>query len=402
MEKQAFDRVLPRCSLFETCGGCTLQDLSYADQLFLKKQRVERFLAEAGVTADVSLTGLEEPWRYRNKAEFSFGEDKGQLSLGFHAARSFSRIIDLDDCFLLPQPMLDLLHQLRRLSRQSGLPAYHLKSHRGFFRYAILRQSHATGKMQLCLLTGSASGDYPLDCLRGKIEAIFHALAQDNPHFHSGYWGITDKLSDVALPETLEHLHGEAFLEEAIGPFKVSLHPLTFLQSSTIQAQRLYEAIADRLKAGCLTAWDLYCGIGLISFYLSGRVGHIYGIEQSAASVSLANLNAKRNGVSNASFYEGAVEDVLKDRRFWLKKARPDVVIVDPPRTGLNPAVIASIVCAKPLQIGYVSCNVQSLARDLKLILSSFPRYQVESVESFDMFAQTDHVETLAWLRQVG
>lgn len=395
-----FERITPRCPLFGVCGGCSLQDLAYADQLLLKKQRIERFLAQTGMPGEVGITGLEEPWRYRNKAEFTFGEDNGRLTLGFHAARSFSRIVDLDDCFLLPQPLLKILRDLKHFAQASGFPAYNLRTHQGFFRYAILRQSFATGKIQLCLLTSSVCGEKTIEQLGKVVEGFFERLARDNPSFCSGYWGLTDKSADIAVPDTLAHLYGEAFLKETIGPFAVELHPLTFLQSSTVQAQRLYEAIARGIEAEYSAAWDLYCGIGFISFYLSRRVKRVYGIEQSASSIALAREHARRNGINNAVFHEGPVETVLRNRRFWLKEARPGVVVVDPPRMGLNPAVISSVVCARPAQIGYVSCNVQSLVRDLKLLLSSFPRYRVALVEAFDMFPQTDHVETLVWLKR--
>ena len=212
----------------------------------------------------------------------------------------------------------------------------------------------------------------------------------------------SDRLADIAVPDALTLLAGTAQLEDRIGPFRVLLEPLSFLQPSSLQADRLYTAVADAVGGATDgTVWDLYCGLGLVSFYLSRRVRTIYGIEAEPGQIALAERNAEANGVTNVEFRAGKVETLLLDRRFWLQEAKPDAVVVDPPRAGLHPAALASLLAARPRRIAYVSCNVQSLARDLQQLTSGFPRYRLAAARAFDMFPQTNHVETVAWLERV-
>jgi len=393
-EKSAYARVEPPCPYFGTCGGCALQDLSYADQLTLKRMRLERALAAVSDGQSVEVVGLDDPWRYRNKAEFTFGGSVGQLMLGYHAARSFWRIVDLDDCLLLPEPAMAVVRDARALASQTGLPAYHPKTHEGFFRYLLIRVSRATGRMLLSLIT--TPGD------RRAMEEIAQTLGARHPAIASVYWGVTSRLADIATPETLTLLRGEPFLEDQIGPFRLCLHPLSFLQPSHVQADLMYQFLADTIGADTTgVAWDLYCGIGVIALYLSPRFRTVYGIDVEPHHLELAGRNAALNNVHNVEFRAGRVESLLRDRRFWAQEAKPDVAVVDPPRAGLHRDAVSSLLAARPRRIGYVSCNVQSLAQDLAALRSNFPRYRLSALRAFDMFPQTNHVETVAVLDRV-
>ncbi len=403
-EKAAYARVDPPCPYFGTCGGCTLQDLAYPDQLALKRDRIRRALAALGEAPPVELIGLEDPWRYRNKAEFTFGEWDGRLALGYHAARSFWRVVDLDDCLLLPEPVTRVLRDVRDAAVRTGLPPYHPRTHQGFFRYLLVRSSRATGRILVCLMTSPGSADGTAGngaAVRAVVEGMAHDVVARHPAVESFYWGLTGRVADVAVPEQLILLEGAPHLEERLGPFRIKLHPLSFLQPTSVQADRLYTTVCGRLRPGADgVAWDLYCGLGLIAFYLASRVRKVYGIDGEPHHLELAALNASLNGVRNVEFRAGRVEALLLDRRFWLQEAKPDVVVVDPPRAGLHPRAIASILAARPAQIAYLSCNIQSLVRDLGALRTGFPRYRLAAVQAFDMFPQTNHLETFALLER--
>ena len=392
-EKSAYIRVEPPCQYFGTCGGCSLQDLAYEHQLALKRERIQRAFASLSGVPPLEIVGLEEPWRYRNKAEFTFGEANGQLALGYHAARSFWRVVDLEDCLLVPESVSHVLRDVRALAAQTGLPAYHPRTHQGFFRYLLVRSSHATGELLVCLMTSPGP--------REAVERLAHALLPHHPSISSFYWGITNRVADVALPDELLLLHGARHLEDRLGPFRIRLHPLSFLQPTHAQAERVYDVLCRALRnAPSGIAWDLYCGIGLVAFYLSRSFQKVYGIDIEPRHLELAALNASLNGLSNIEFRAGRVETLLTDRRFWLQQAKPDVIVVDPPRAGLHPQALSSVLSARPAYLAYLSCNVQSLVRDLGLLLSGFPRYRLIEARAFDMFPQTNHVEILTLLKR--
>ena len=388
-----FQRVAAPCPYFGTCGGCAIQDLSYEDQLALKRDRLQRALAVLGPLPALELIGLEEPWRYRNKAEFTFGEREGRMVLGYHQARSFSRIVDLDDCLLMPAPAMAATRTALDLARKTGLPVYHPRTHQGFFRYLVVRYSHATQTILLCLMTTPG--------VREAVEDLARDVMARHPEVISVYWGVTNKLADVAVPDELHLLRGAAYLEDHLGPFRLRLHPMSFLQTSSVQAARMYERLSQALAAvSPSVAWDLYCGVGLVGFYLSRCARQVYAIDSEPRHVESAERNASLNGIQNVSFRVGCVETLLQDRRFWLQEAKPDVIAVDPPRAGLHPHALSSILAARPVRIAYFSCNVQSLVRDLEMLLKSFPRYRVAEMTAFDMFPQTNHVETFVLLER--
>jgi len=390
-EKAAFPKQEAPCTYFGSCGGCTLQELTYADQITLKRERVQRALASVGWGASVELIPLSDPWRYRNKAELTFSRWDGQLTLGYHAARSYWRVIDLEECLLLPESMVRVLTHVRQLARETGLPAYHPTRHEGFFRYATLRASRATGQLQVCITTAPGP--------REVIERIAEALMGGAPDVGSVYWGVSRSVADVAQPEELTCLLGEPYLEERIGRFRVKLHPLTFLQPSVEQAERIYEDVAALAQAGGSgTAWDAYCGMGLVAFYLAAQYRMVYGLDASARNLELAALNVELNDVTNVAFRYGKIEDLLRDRRFVLQDAKPELVMLDPPRSGLHPRALNGVLAARPQHLLYLSCNTQTLIRDLALLQSSYPRYRLLHCRAYDMFPQTNHVEVLVQL----
>ena len=392
-EKAAFAKVEAPCPYFGACGGCSIQDLGYADQLTLKHQRLLRALGTIDPTLPVEVVGTEDPWRYRNKAEFTFGEAEGRLILGYHAARSFWRLVDIDDCLLLPESVTRVLRDVRRLAQQTGRPAYHPRTHQGFFRHCVIRTSYATGQLMVCLVT--TTGD------RQVIEELARALRERHPDVASVYWGLNTRMADVAMPEELFLITGAPYVQDQIGPFTVQLHPFTFLQPAPRQAERLYTQVTQWVSdAPEGVAWDLYCGIGLLAFYVASKFRLVHGLDVEARNLDMAQLNATANGIANVQFHRGKAEDLLRDKRFWLTQARPDVVVLDPPRCGIHRDVASSLLAARPKQLVYVSCNLNALVRDLALLTTGFPRYRLSQVKAFDLFPHTNHLEILALLER--
>jgi len=393
LEKQTFDKTTPRCQHFGVCGGCTLQDLPYASQLELKRTLLAKQFAALGYTAAIPVQGLGEPWRYRNKMEFTFGTWDGEVVLGLHERGSFWKIVDVVDCHLVPVVFSDVLAAVRRLVRATGLPAYNPRTHQGFFRYLMLRQSRATGELVACLIT--TAGEEP------AMHSLASQLRDEVPQMVSVYWGVNQKLADVAIPDELQLIAGSACFEEQIGPFRLTLHPFNFLQPNLEQAERIYETIVQLSRPGpAEVAWDLYAGVGLVSLYLAGSAGRVIGMESDAHNVTLARLNAERAGLTQIEYRHGRVEELLRLRNRLTWMGQPSLIVVDPPRSGLHKEVQQGIVAAFPRQLVYLSCNAASQVADLQRILAMAPQYRLAHVLAYDMFPQTSHVETLVVLER--
>lgn len=395
-DKSSFERIAAPCVYFGTCGGCSLQDIAYADQLRLKHQRVSQALETVGIELADPVVPLADPWRYRNKAELTFGTARAlgavdALTVGYHEAGSYWRVVDIDECLLMPAPVAPVVRTMRELCRAAGLPAYRQKTHEGFFRHLLIRHSRTRQTSLVALITTPGND--------AVIRNLFETLLKREPSVSSAYWGISESLADVAYPQTLIHLGGSPSLEDRVNRFQIRLLPFSFLQPSTEQAERIYQQLVEWAGTGAI-AWDLYCGLGLIGLHLSEAYQKVYGIDVESDHLSLARTHAAMNGVSNVEFRAGKAEELLQDRRFWLQEARPNLVVVDPPRSGLHPQVIATLLGARPERIAYLSCNVNSLAKDLKELFSGFPRYRATRVKAFDMFPQTHHVETLVLLER--
>ena len=391
-DKAAFRTIEPPCPYVGSCGGCTLQDLEYADQLTLKHQRLLRTLGALDPSLTLELVPAEDPWRYRNKAELTFSAlapVADSLVLGYHAKRSFWRIVDLDDCLLLPEAVSRLIADVRRLAQHTGQPAYNPRTHQGFFRYLVIRHSRSTEKLMVCLITTQGE--------RSLIDSLSEELVRKHPAIASVYWGIATNVADVAMAEELSLIRGEASLEDRVGPFAIRLHPCNFLQPNSAQAERMYEQVRRWVSAsGQGVAWDVYCGIGLMAFYLSSAFKTVYAVDAEERNLELGRVNAQVNGIANVQFQLGRAEDVFLNKRFWLVEAQPDVVVVDPPRSGLHPSVIATLLSARPKQLICLSCNAQTLVRDAQMLMTGFPRYRLRDIVAFDLFPHTPHVEVVA------
>ena len=387
------NRILPRCAHFGLCGGCLLQDVPYPDQVDEKRKRLEALLREGDLqpAVPISAIGMEDPWAYRSKMEFTFGQDGDRITLGLHQRASFQKIVEILRCEIASPAVNELLTALREGVNRSGLKAYHPKTHQGFWRYAVVRASRRTGDLMLLLITHEGSPE--------AMKAMAEFLPRRVPALKSLYWGVSTKVSDVAVAERMELVWGAEKLEDQVGPVRFEVGPTNFVQPNLLLASQVYRAIASGAGlTGREAVYDLYCGIGLIALSLAPGAKVVYGVESERENVASAECNARLNGISHAVFVWGKLEHVLKNRALFQAGPKADVIVLDPPRPGLHPDVFAPVLEAGAAKLLYLSCNPVSLARDLKILLGRDSRYRLSSVQMFDFFPHTAHLEALAVL----
>lgn len=384
----------PRCRHFGPCGGCTLQQMAYPDQVRFKIGLLAEILRKELGTRELPVPEVicdPDPWAYRSKMEFTFGEEAGRVILGLHERGSFHRIVDIEQCEIAAAPVSRLLAGIRRVARRFPARAWHPRRQEGFWRYAVVR-SGAGGDLLLLLITYEGS--------REPMEALARELPADVPELKSVYWGVSTRVADVARPERLERLFGSEWVEDQVSGVRYRMGPGHFVQPNLHLVPQVYQAI--RAQAGLTdreTVADLYCGIGLITLLLARDARAAVGVECEPENVAMAERNATINGLSNATFLCGKTEDLLKGQALFRMTAPPDCVVLDPPRAGLHKGVIPPLLQARPRTLLYLSCNPASQARDLRAILEREPAYRVEALQAFDFFPHTAHLELLATLR---
>ena len=397
-------RTDPICRYFGVCGGCKWQNLAYEHQLGAKHESVvSAFEHHGGFTGlDIpKVRGADEPFRYRNKMEFSFSANRWltdweiasgdsfdkDFALGLHAPGRFDKVLDLSSCDLVPESVMPIVNSIRSLALEEGWKAWHIRKHQGYLRHLVVRISKRTGQMMLNLVTSAQLDD--------RIERLAEHIKQNHPEVTTFLNTINSGPAQVAVGETSNVIFGPGIIEEKLGRFTFEIGPNTFFQTNTEQAERLYGIALDfaSLSAGD-HVYDLYCGCGSISLFASESAGRVTGIELIPEAVEAAGRNAERNGVENCTFVVGDMLKTFTDD-FVTTHGAPDVVIVDPPRAGLHPKVARRLSRLKAARIVYVSCNPLSQARDLAE-LNSY--YRIERIQPVDLFPQTHHVENVVLL----
>ncbi len=408
---QAPQYVPPRCRHFGFCGGCRWQDLAYAAQLHWKRQQVLECLEKlAGFQSEVVAPTTPSPatWYYRNKMEFTFaprpwlpeadlaaGADPEILgaALGLHVPGSFHRVFDVEECYLQSPPTGLILAFIRQFVRQSGLPAYDTRQHKGFWRFVVLREGKRTGEQLLWLITTAQGDNRVVDTLAARLREAFPALT-------TMVHAVSDRKAQVAQADQGRVLWGPGYLEEELCGRRFRISPASFFQTNTAAAEALYEAVGRLADlSGRETVWDLYCGAGSIALSLADRARRVVGFELVAAAIQDAYVNARLNGVDNCQFIAGDLKDCLRQALHSPHYARPDVVVTDPPRAGMHPQVIQALLDLAPARIIAVSCNPATLARDLALLQE---KYALTAFEPFDLFPHTPHIECVAQLARKG
>lgn len=385
------DRTEPGCLLNRACGGCQIQALSYEKQLEFKWEKVRNQLVRIGGFTDplvLPVIGMEEPYHYRNKAQFPFGRDRdGKNVTGFYASRTH-RIIPNTDCALGVPENQQILKIILEFMDKEGIAAYEETSGEGLLRHVLIRKGFATGELMVCLVINGE--EMP------GIEALADSLFEI-PGMTSVTLNINQKNTNVIMGEQLIPVRGKTFITDRIGPIQYQISPRSFYQVNPVQTKRLYETAMEYAGlTGTENVWDLYCGIGTISLFLAQRAGKVYGVEVVPEAVADAEKNAQLNGIRNVEFYLGKAEEVLPDK-YKKEGIRADVIVVDPPRKGCDAACLDTMIRMKPKRIVYVSCDSATLARDLKILCEG--GYELVKVQPVDMFPQTAGIENTALLK---
>lgn len=384
------DRTEPKCSVARACGGCQLQFLTYEKQLEFKKNKVVGNLERIGGFSDISVEkvmGMENPWRYRNKAQFPVGKDKeGNLITGFYAGRTHS-IIPNTNCYLGVEVNEEILNAVLNYMRENHVEPYDEVTGEGLVRHILIRYGFKTKEIMVCIIINGRK----IPNAAGLVEKL-----KDISGMTSITLNVNTKRNNVILGNEILPLWGKDYITDYIGEVKYQISPLSFYQVNPVQTEKLYgTALEYAGLTGKEIVWDLYCGIGTISLFLAQKAQKVYGVEIVPAAIEDARKNAEINGIDNAEFFVGKAEEVLP-AKYKEDGVYADVIVVDPPRKGCDGALIETMLSMKPERIVYVSCDSATLARDLKVLCEK--EYQVEKVAVCDMFPGSVHVETVVLL----
>lgn len=384
------DRVEPACAFARQCGGCQLQALSYEKQLAFKEKKVRGHLEHIGGFTDLPMEpiiGMEQPWHYRNKAQFPVGRNReGRIVTGFYAGRTHS-IIENRDCVLGMPVNREVLDRVISHMEKYGIEPYDEMTGKGLVRHILIRYGYYTGEVMVCLVVNG--NQIP-------EEKQLIASLREIPGMTSIMLNINRKRTNVILGEHICRLWGPPYITDRIGNLRYQISPLSFYQVNSFQTQKLYEKALEYANlTGEETVWDLYCGIGTISLFLAQKAKFVRGVEIIPAAIENARDNAKLNGISNVEFFVGKAEEVLPEE-YEKNGVYADVIVVDPPRKGCDVQLLETMVLMKPQRIVYVSCDSATLARDLRYLCDR--GYELTRICPVDQFAQTVHVETVCLL----
>lgn len=398
--EKAPQEIEPACPHFGQCGGCTYQNLPYEEQVKLKESQVKAMMDEA-VDGDYIWEGvLKSPVKseYRNKMEFSFGDEykDGPLALGMHKRGSFHDIVNVCDCQIVDGDYRKILACTLECARKSGLPYYHRMRHDGYFRHLLVRKAVKTEEILIDIVTASEEGfdSKPKEFLdkwaaalqalelTGRIVGILHTK--------------NDSLADIVKDEGTEVLFGQDYFYEELLGLKFKITPFSFFQTNSLGAEVLYEKAREYIgDTNEKVVFDLYSGTGTIAQILAPVAKKVVGVEIVEEAVEAAKVNAKLNGLDNCTFWAGDVLKVIDE----LGEV-PDLIMLDPPRDGVNPKALMKILNFGVDRLVYIACKPTSLARDLEMIQGR--GYKVEKIACVDLFPNTVHVEVVCCLHRVN
>ncbi|WP_404303401.1 23S rRNA (uracil(1939)-C(5))-methyltransferase RlmD [Paenibacillus sp. DP01] len=411
------DRIAAPCAIYDQCGGCQIQHMSYEAQLSWKRQHVVDVLERIGklsvatessehiaeVLADSAdgsadhmsrvqgvvvhpTLGMSEPWRYRNKAQVPIGVTEGGLVGGFYA-RGSHRIVDMNTCLIQDERNDEVVARVKEIGRMLGISAYNEETGRGLLRHVVVKTAFRTGEMMLVLVTNGR--DIP------HADAWIGSIREHIPHVASICQNVNTKRTNVIFGDETRVLWGRDVIYDYIGNVQFAISPRSFYQVNPVQTEVLYSKTVEYAGlTGKETVIDAYCGIGTISLFLAQHADQVYGVEIVKEAIDDARSNALLNEMRNVKFEVGASEDVIPA---WKEQGiTADVIVVDPPRKGCDPRLLDTILEMKPERVVYVSCNPSTLARDLRILEDG--GYKTVEVQPVDMFPHTVHVESVALL----
>jgi 23S rRNA (uracil1939-C5)-methyltransferase len=406
------DRVKPRCPIARQCGGCQIQNMSYESQLRFKQSKVRNNIVRLGGFDEKEIDsimepiiGMDDPFKYRNKAQFPVGKDKnGKIVTGFYAGHSHN-IIPNTDCIIGVPDNKEILEIIIAHMEKNHIEPYDEVTGKGLVRHILIRKGFVSGQLMVCLVINYKN--------KNNTESIYIKNQDELISKLSSIDGMTSisvsiniEKTNVIMGTEIHTIWGQDTIKDTLCGLEFNISPLSFYQVNPVQTEKLYgQAIEYAGLTGNETVWDLYCGIGTITLSMSKKAKQVYGVEIIPQAIDDANDNAARNNISNAKFYVGKAEEVLPD--FYEKESEkdsssnalhPDVIVVDPPRKGCDQMCLDTMLKMAPNRIVYVSCDSATLARDLRILCDG--GYKLEHVRPCDMFPMSVHVETVVLLSQ--
>ncbi|RLF58727.1 MAG: 23S rRNA (uracil(1939)-C(5))-methyltransferase RlmD [Thermoplasmata archaeon] len=356
-------RVEPRCEYFGKCGGCKWQNIRYSEQLKIKQNVINSLFGHSQKILP------SDEFRYRNRMDFIFWDDE-EKKLGLREPERYDKVVDIDRCLLISKECNHLLREIKGFVREKKISIYDFKKREGLLRYLVIREGKFTNERMVILLTSMREfnevRELKLDC--------------------NIVWSRTSTLSDVSYGEEYFAIRGKDYIREKLLDFYFRITPNTFFQTNSKQAEKLCKIVLDFSElSGNERVMDLYCGVGTFGIVLAQHAEYVVGIESSKEAIKNARINAKENGIENIEFYASKVE------KMGYREA--DVIIIDPPRSGLHPKAIRVIKRISPKKIIYVSCNPKTQKRDIEAL-----NYKIEEVKPIDMFPHTPHIENVVLL----
>ncbi|WP_248405130.1 23S rRNA (uracil(1939)-C(5))-methyltransferase RlmD [Butyrivibrio fibrisolvens] len=407
------DRVKPRCPIARQCGGCQIQNMSYESQLKFKQSKVRNNIVRLGGFDEKEIDsimepiiGMDDPFKYRNKAQFPVGKDKnGKIVTGFYAGHSHN-IIPNTDCIIGVPDNKEVLEIIIAHMEKNHIEPYDEVTGKGLVRHILIRKGFVSGQIMVCLVINYKNKNNTESIyIKNQDELISKLSSIDG--MTSISVSINTEKTNVIMGTEIHTIWGQDTIKDTLCGLEFNISPLSFYQVNPVQTEKLYgQAIEYAGLTGNETVWDLYCGIGTITLSMSKKAKQVYGVEIIPQAIDDANDNAVRNNISNAKFYVGKAEEVLPD--FYEKESEkdsssnalhPDVIVVDPPRKGCDQMCLDTMLKMAPNRIVYVSCDSATLARDLRILCDG--GYKLEHVRPCDMFPMSVHVETVVLMSKV-
>ncbi len=397
------ERVNAKCKFFDTCGGCKQQDLDYDAQAKYKQQQIEEIFNKLGGFSGFEIEPIipsQNVFYYRNKMEFSFSEKRWltkaeiskegildkDFSLGLHIPKIYDKVLDVDECFLQSEVSNKILNFTRDFFKTRNTSVYSTKTHIGFLRNLVIRQSFNTNDLMVNLVTSEENDEL--------INEYCNALRKEIPQVTTLINNINKKFAAVAVGDYEKVIYGSGFIYDEIGRHKFRISANSFFQTNTVQAEKLYQTALDfaELK-GNEIVYDLYSGAGTIAIFISDKAKKVYAFEAVESAIADAKVNADLNNILNVKFFNA---DLYKSFLPIVDKyniPKPEVMIIDPPRSGMHPTTVDDVIKLSPDKIVYVSCNPATQVRDIRLMVEA--GYKLIKIKPVDMFPHTFHIENV-------
>lgn len=402
------ERVKAKCKYFGTCGGCKQQDLIYDTQAKYKQQQVEEIFNKLGGFSDFEIEQIiqsQNVFYYRNKMEFSFSEKRWltkdeiakdetldkDFSLGLHIPKIYDKVLDVNECFLQSEISNKILNFTRDFFKKRNTSIYTTKTHIGFLRNLVIKQASLTNDLMVNLVTSEENDEL--------INEYSDELRREIPQVTTVINNINKKFAAIAVGDYEKVIFGPGFIYDEIGNHKFRISANSFFQTNTVQAEKLYQTALDFAELnGSEIVYDLYSGAGTIAIFISDKAKRVYAFESVESAIADAKVNAELNNISNVKFFTA---DLYKSFLPIVDKhniPKPDVMIIDPPRSGMHPTTVDDVIKLSPDKIVYVSCNPATQVRDIKLMVEA--GYKLIKIKPVDMFPHTFHIENVALLRK--